>query len=299
VIIRDALNADLPAIVEIVNAFLLTTTTEWRDAEYTLEERREWLAQHRRAGDPVVVAEVDGEVAGFACYTDFRDSQKWPGYRFVVENTVHVHERHWGKGVGRTLIETLLERAASAGKHVMVAAVDAENVGSIRFHEQCGFVRVARMPDIGFKLGRRLTLVLLQRHVDGLSGHWVLDCARSEFSSHSPINWELHVEADAWGMSVEEQISRSDNSTTRVSLAPRFDGRDYPVTGSPVFDSVSVIRRNSHVLEVIGKMSGSVTLTDTTEVSRDGRTLTVVYAILDGQRTIATGRAVFERALDS
>jgi phosphinothricin acetyltransferase len=165
-IIRHAVDADLPQIVEIVNAFLPTTTTEWRDAPHTLADRREWLAQHQRAGDPVLVADIDGEVAGYSCYGDFRDSQKWPGYRFVVEHTIHVRERHWGHGVGRALIEALVERAAAAGKRVMVAAVDAENAGSIRFHERCGFVEVGRMPDIGFKLGRWLTLVLLQRRVE-------------------------------------------------------------------------------------------------------------------------------------
>ena len=165
-IIRDAVDADLPQIVEIVNASLASTTTEWRETEYTLDDRREWLAQHQRAGDPVLVAEIDGDVAGFSCYGDFRDSRKWPGYRFVVENTIHVRERHWGNGVGRALIEALVDRASAAGKRVMVAAVDAENVGSIRFHERCGFIEVARMPDIGFKLERWLTLVLLQRRVN-------------------------------------------------------------------------------------------------------------------------------------
>jgi phosphinothricin acetyltransferase len=170
VIIRDAVDADLSQILAIVNAFLSTTTTEWRETRYTLDDRREWLARHRASGDPVVVAEIDGEVAGFSCYGDFRDAQKWPGYRFVVENTIHVHERYWGKGVGRALIEALVARAAAAGKRVMVAAVDAENVGSIRFHERCGFVEVGRMPDIGFKLGRWLTLVLLQRRIERASG---------------------------------------------------------------------------------------------------------------------------------
>jgi phosphinothricin acetyltransferase len=164
--IRDAEDADVPAIVEIVNMLLPTTTTEWRDAEYTEEDRRAWLAQHRQAGDPVLVADIAGEIAGFACYGDFRDSRKWPGYRFVVEHTIHVRERYWRTGIGRALIEALVQRAAVAGKRVMVGAIDGENVGSIRFHERCGFVEVARMPGIGFKLGRWLTLVLLQRELN-------------------------------------------------------------------------------------------------------------------------------------
>lgn len=164
-LVRNAEERDLLQIVEIVNAFLTTTTTEWTDTPHTLEERRAWLARHQQAAEPVIVAEVHGEVAGFACYGDFRDSQKWPGYRVVVENSIHVREKYWHAGIGRTLIEALCQRAAAAGKRVMVAGVDAENVGSIRFHESCGFVEVGRMPGIGIKFGRALTLVLLQRNV--------------------------------------------------------------------------------------------------------------------------------------
>jgi L-amino acid N-acyltransferase YncA len=165
VVVRDAEERDVPQILEIVNALLPTTTIEWTEASHTLEDQRRWFEGHRQAGDPVLVADVHGVVAGFACYGDFRDSQKWPGYRFVVENTVHVREQYWQAGIGRALIDALLQRAAAAGKRTMVAAIDAENAGSIRFHERCGFVEVGRMPGIGFKLGRRLSLVLLQREV--------------------------------------------------------------------------------------------------------------------------------------
>jgi L-amino acid N-acyltransferase YncA len=164
-LIRDAEPRDLPAIVEIVNAFLLTTTYEYTETPHTLEGRAHWLEEHQRAGEPVLVAELDGEIAGFANYGDFRDATKWPGYRFVVEHTIHVRERQWRAGVGRALMDALVERAITANKHVLVGAIDAENERSIRFHERCGFVEVARMPAIGWKLGRWLTLVLMQRRV--------------------------------------------------------------------------------------------------------------------------------------
>jgi phosphinothricin acetyltransferase len=161
--IRPATVDDLPAITAIQNALVASTTIEWTDEHHTVDDRRAWLERHRRDDHPVVVAEVDGAVVGFAAYDDFRDTAKWPGYRFTVEHTIHVDERHWGSGVGRSLIEALVAHARGAGLHTMVAAVDADNEGSIRFHERLGFVEVGRMPEVGAGRGRWLSLVLLQR----------------------------------------------------------------------------------------------------------------------------------------
>jgi phosphinothricin acetyltransferase len=163
--IRDATDADLPAVVRLVNALIATTTIEWRDEPYPLASRRAWLEAHRAAGDPVLVADDDGAVVGMAAYSDFRDTTRWPGYRFTVEHTVHVARSHWGRGVGRMLVDALVARAAAAGKRVIVAAVDGENVESVRFHERLGFAQVGCLPGVGEKFGRRLDLVLLQRDI--------------------------------------------------------------------------------------------------------------------------------------
>jgi L-amino acid N-acyltransferase YncA len=164
-LIRDAEMRDLPQIVGIVNAFLLTTTIEWTEQPYTLSDRERWLGDHRRADEPVLVAESAGEIMGFANYGDFRDAKKWPGYRFVVEHTLHVREQYWHAGVGRLLLDSLAQRAIAAGKQVMVGAIDGENQASLLFHERCGFVEVGRMPGVGFKHERWLTLVLMQRRL--------------------------------------------------------------------------------------------------------------------------------------
>ncbi len=161
--IRDAVEDDVPAITDIQNALIASTTIEWTDSLHTVEERQEWLDRQQASQHPVLVAVVDGDVVGWASYGPFRDSIKWPGYRLTVEHTVHVRHDHWGSGVGRSLMEALIERAIASGLHVMIGAVDAENDASIRFHERLGFHEVARMPQIGTKFGRWLDLVLLQR----------------------------------------------------------------------------------------------------------------------------------------
>jgi L-amino acid N-acyltransferase YncA len=166
VFVRDAVVSDLPEITAIYNALLETTTHEWTEVPHTIAEREEWLASQTATGRPALVAIDAGEVVGWATYGDFRDSERWPGYRFTVEHSIHVREDHWGRGVGRVLINALIERARSEGKHVMVAGIDGANVGSIRFHERLGFVEVARMPEVGEKFGRRLDLVLMQLVLD-------------------------------------------------------------------------------------------------------------------------------------
>jgi phosphinothricin acetyltransferase len=162
VVIRDATADDLPHVLAIYNASIATTTT-WSERPQTIEERQQWFRERRSCGDGVVVA-VEGEnVIGFAAYGPFRDNTLWPGYRFTVENTVHVRESHHGRGIGRLLMNALFRRAESAGVHAMVAAVDAENEASIAFHEAVGFEVVGRLPEIGWKFGRWLDLVLMHR----------------------------------------------------------------------------------------------------------------------------------------
>ena len=165
--IRDTTVGDLPEITAIFNELLETTTHEWSETLHTVSERATWLREHRAMGCPALVAVEDDMVVGCASYGDFRDSSRWPGYRYTVEHSIHVREDRWGRGIGRGLIDALIDRARSEGRHAMVAGVDSENVRSLRFHEHLGFVEVARMPELGWKLGRWLDLVLMQRTLDG------------------------------------------------------------------------------------------------------------------------------------
>jgi phosphinothricin acetyltransferase len=145
-----------------VNALLASTTIEWRYEPYSVEAMLEWMQTH----ECVLVAERDGQVVGLATFGPFRDTTKWPGYRFTVENTVQVREDHFGTGVGRVLMRALIKEAKGRGKHSMIAAVDGANEASIRFHERLGFVEVARLPEVGAKFDRWLDVVFLELRLD-------------------------------------------------------------------------------------------------------------------------------------
>jgi L-amino acid N-acyltransferase len=161
--IRDARESDLPAMLDIYNDLIATTTAIYRDDPTTLEERASWWRGRITAGYPVIVAEDDGVVVGYASFGDFR---AWPGYRFTVEHSVYARKDRRGGGIGGTLMKELIQRARTMGKHIMIAGVDAENAASLRFHERLGFERVAHFRQVGFKFGRWLDLIFLQLTLD-------------------------------------------------------------------------------------------------------------------------------------
>ncbi len=160
--VRRAAPGDAGQIVGLLNAHLSTTTIEWTETPYQPEDMGRWLNAHEVA----LVAEEGGDIVGLAAFTWSRDVEERPGYRFPVENTIHVRRDHWRGGVGRQLMMALIEHARQSGKHTMVAAMDGATVASIRFHEQSGFVEAARMPEVGAKFGRWQDLVLFQLRRD-------------------------------------------------------------------------------------------------------------------------------------
>jgi phosphinothricin acetyltransferase len=158
--IREAREDDLPGLLAIYNEVIATSTAIYRDEPATLADRRDWWKARVAANQPVLVAIDEQGVAGFSAFGDFR---AWPGYRYTVEHSVHVRRDRRGQGLGRALMEPLIARGQALGKHVMIAGVDADNHGSIRFHERLGFEQVAHFRQVGFKFGRWLDLVFLQR----------------------------------------------------------------------------------------------------------------------------------------
>ena len=160
--IRDATDADVPAILAIYNDVVANTTAIYDEHPSTLDERRAWFQGRLRAGHPVLVADLNGEVVGFSSFGEWRS--RW-GYRFTVEHSVHVRADCRGKGYGRVLIEALFPSAAAMGKHVMMAHIDSAATASLRLHEKLGFVPVGTFREVGKLRAGWLSVVAMQREI--------------------------------------------------------------------------------------------------------------------------------------
>jgi phosphinothricin acetyltransferase len=156
----DAGEEHLPGILAIYNHAVEYTTAIWNDVTVDLGNRRVWWRGRVDAGFPVLVA-ADGEkVFGYASYGPFR---AFDGYRQTVEHSVYVSEGTRRHGVASALLTALEAEARRAGMHVMLGGIAADNEPSLRLHEKLGFVESARMPEVGWKFGRWLDLVFMQK----------------------------------------------------------------------------------------------------------------------------------------
>jgi phosphinothricin acetyltransferase len=163
VLIRRARHDDLSAITAIYNEVILNSDAIYRESAVPIAERTEWFEAKIKDGYPVLVAVSDDEVVGYGVFGNFRFGE---GYDHTVEHSVHVRSDKRGQGIGKKLLAELIDIARSEKRHVMVAAIDSKNLGSISLHESFGFVESARMTEVAQKNGELLTLVLMQKILD-------------------------------------------------------------------------------------------------------------------------------------
>ena len=158
-IIREAVIEDIPSILKIVNHAIIHTTSNYNYEIQSLAGQTKWFEDKKAKNFPIIVAVSKNEVIGFGTYGTFREKI---GYQFTVEHSVYVVENYIGKGVGKLLLKALIELAKSQNIHVMIGAIDAENLSSIAFHEKFGFEVVGNIRQVAFKFDRWLDLVLMQ-----------------------------------------------------------------------------------------------------------------------------------------
>ena len=164
--LRDAIAADAAGIALIYNDAVANGTAIWNERLVDAADRRAWISARQAGGWPVLVAiDAQGRVLGYGSFAEFR---AFDGYRHTVEHSVYVSTDCRGAGIGAALLLALVERAKAAGKHAMVAAIEAGNQASLRLHARCCFEPAGTLRQVGTKFGRWLDLAFMQRLLDDL-----------------------------------------------------------------------------------------------------------------------------------
>ena len=161
IVVRDAGEADMPAVQRIYEHYVLSSLATFEETPPSLDV----MLTRRRVvvdgGLPYLVAERNGEVVGYA-YAGAYHAR--PAYRFTVEDSVYVAEEMRGCGVGAALLGALLGRCEEGPWRQMIAVVgDSANARSIALHRRFGFERVGVLQSVGHKFGRWVDAPILQR----------------------------------------------------------------------------------------------------------------------------------------
>lgn len=160
--IRDAVPSDLPSIRAIYNHYVLNTVVTFDEEEMTLRATRHKFTSARRLGMPYIVAvSPTKQILGYAYVFPWKEKA---AYRYTVENSIYLGPASTGKGLGRALLGALIERSREAGlKEIIAVIADGGAEASIALHKEFGFVEGGHMGKVGFKFGRWIGTILMQK----------------------------------------------------------------------------------------------------------------------------------------
>src|SRR3954468_2697819 len=159
--IRPATEADLPPVTEIYAHAVLHGTATFELIAPDLAEMTRRLRSLTDGGFPYLVATLDDDVGGYAYAGPYRPR---PAYRFTVENSIYLDPAIHRRGLGLVLLRRLIEECEQRGYRQMIAVIgDSANAGSVGVHARCGFQMIGTHPNVGFKFGRWLDAVMMQR----------------------------------------------------------------------------------------------------------------------------------------
>ena len=160
ILIRPAIRADVPGILDIYNEAVLNTTASYDYEPSTLEKRLEWFDSHCAQNYPIFVAiDEQDHLVGWSSLSEFRTRI---GYRFTAENSVYVAVGRRGRGIGKLLLRPLIDAAHHLKLHAVIAVIDADNCASLHIHETFGFERAGVFKQVGYKFDRWLDVVYMQ-----------------------------------------------------------------------------------------------------------------------------------------
>ena len=161
--LRPATAADLEAINDIYNHYVLHSTCTYQEVPETVTDRQQWFKRHGER-HPVIVAKVGGQVLGWGSLSVYHARS---AFRHTVENSIYVHPQQHRRGVGSRLLEELIVRSRVLGHHASVAAIAADQPASLALHGKFHFEPVGRLREVGFKFGRWLDLIHMELLLNG------------------------------------------------------------------------------------------------------------------------------------
>lgn len=157
--VRPATSDDLPAITDIYNQAILTTTATFDTDPKSLPEQQIWF-DHHGARYPIFVAASAGAVVGWASLSQWSDRC---AYSDTAEISLYVHEAHRGQGVGKALMEAIIAEGQRVGLHTVIARIVSGNEASVRVHRAVGFEPIGVMREVGRKFGQLLDVEMMQK----------------------------------------------------------------------------------------------------------------------------------------
>jgi phosphinothricin acetyltransferase len=157
--VRNAKLHDLNAITEIYNEAITKTVATFDTELKTYEDQKQWFTDHGLK-NPILVAEQDGFIVGWASLSRWSDRC---AYSDTAEVSLYVREEHQGLGIGKRLMERIIEEGEKTGLHTVIARVTEGNESSIHLHESVGFTYIGIMKEVGQKFGKRLDVHLMQK----------------------------------------------------------------------------------------------------------------------------------------
>lgn len=157
--IRDASESDAEDVAAIYAHHVLHGTASYDLEPPAIEFHRDKIRSIAGEGWPFLVAEAEGAVAGYAYVTQFRDRA---AYRFTAEDSIYVHPKMMGRGIGKTLLQALLDRSAEYGFRTVIAVIGGAEPASIGLHSALGFREAGRLNAVGWKNERWLDSVYMQ-----------------------------------------------------------------------------------------------------------------------------------------
>jgi len=161
--VRASRPEDMPAITAIYAHHVLHGLASFELSPPDVDEMARRRAGVLTRGLPYLVAEAGGRLAGYAYAAPHRDRA---AYRYALEDSVYIHPECIGRGIGRALLDVLIVACAGAGYRQLIAVIgDSGNAASIGLHAACGFVRTGLLPSVGFKFGRWVDSVFMQKEL--------------------------------------------------------------------------------------------------------------------------------------